>query len=348
MLCVLIMAGGIGRRFWPQSTERKPKQFLKLLGNRTMIQMTYDRMRKLVSDECIFVVTNDRYINLVKEQLPNIRDINIIHEPYSKNTGPCILLSSLYIRKIYPDANVICVASDSYIGKEDEFLKNVKIASDFVNENKKAIVTIGITPTRPDTEYGYIKYQKGDIIPNKVVGFVEKPNYELAKKYLDSKEYLWNASIYVYNNLNMLEEIKNNLPNEYNLLKDLPNINDNKYSEYLMQNYNKCQEISVGCAVMEKSLNIYTVPSNIDWDDVGSWESLKRYTKKDSNGNIIRGDAKIIDSHNSIIYGNGKKIVLVNANDLFCIDSDDTIIVGRREDFGQVHLLKDEIEKDAN
>ena len=347
MLCVLIMAGGIGSRFWPQSTEKKPKQFLKLLGDKTMIQMTYDRMRKLVPTDNIFVVTNNRYVELVKEQLPNIRDINIICEPYSKNTAPCILLSSLYIEKIYPDADIVCVASDSYIGNEDEFLKNVTIASNFVDKNKKAIVTIGVNPTRPDTGYGYIKYQKSDIIPNKVVGFTEKPNYELAKKYLDSKEYLWNASIYIYNNLNMLEEMKNNLPNEYDILKDLPDINDTKYNEYLMQNYNKCQEISVGYAVMEKSLNIYTVPSNIDWDDVGSWEALKRYTKKDSNGNIIRGDAKIIDSHNNIIYGNGKKIILVNANDLFCIDSDDTIIVGRKEDFGQVHLLKKEIEKDV-
>lgn len=348
MLCVLIMAGGIGSRFWPQSTEEKPKQFLKLLGDRTMIQMTYDRMRKIVSDEHIFIVTNGRYTSLLKEQLPNVKDINIILEPCSKNTGPCILLSSLYIKKIYPDANVVCVASDSYIGREKEFLDNVKLANDFVDKKKEAIVTIGIAPTRPETGYGYIKYQKDEAIPNKVLEFVEKPDIELAKKYLASKEYLWNAGICVYNNENMLEEIKNNLPGEYNLLKDLPSIDDVNYDDYLNNNYPKCQKISIDYAVMEKSMNVYTIPSSIDWDDVGSWESLERYVKKDSDGNIIKGDAKIIDSHNNIIYGNGKKIVLVNAHDLFCIDSDETIIIGRKEDFNKVHLLKEKIEKDTN
>ena len=345
MLCALIMAGGIGSRFWPQSTEDKPKQFLKLLGERTMIQMTYDRMKKIVPDDKIFIITNRRYVDLIKEQLPNIKDINIICEPYSKNTGPCILLSSLYIRKLYPDTNIVCVASDSYIGNVDEFVKNIKIANSFVDKKKEAIVAIGITPTRPETSYGYIKYNKDDSIPNKVIKFVEKPNIELAKEYLQSHEYLWNAGMYIYNNEKILEEIKVNLPDEYELLKDLPDLSNDKYEEYLDTNYSKCQKISIDYAVMEKSDNIYAIPSNIDWDDVGSWKALERYTKKDHAGNIVKGDASIIDSHNNIIYGNGKKIIILNANDLFCIDSDETIIIGRKEDFENVHLLKDKIDK---
>ena len=343
MLCALIMAGGIGSRFWPQSTEAKPKQFLKLLGDRTMIQMTYDRMKRIVPEDKIFIITNKRYITLVKEQIPNISDRNIICEPYFKNTAPCILLSSLHIKKIYPNANIVCVSSDSYIGKEDEFVKKVEIGNEFVNENKTAIVTIGVPPTRPEVNYGYIKYQKGDCIPNKAIEFVEKPNIELAKKYLESREYLWNTGMYIFNNESMISEIKNNLPNEYALLKDLPDIFDANYEEFLNVNYLKCQSNSISYSVLEKSHNIYVISSNIDWDDVGSWESLERYTPKDDFGNIIKGDAKIIDSHNNIIYGNGKKIILVNANDLFCIDSDETIIIGRKEDFEKVHTLKDEI-----
>ena len=346
MLCAVIMAGGIGSRFWPQSTPQKPKQFLQLLSDRTMIQMTYDRIRNIVPDDRIFIVTNRSYVPLVKEQLPNIRDINIICEPYSKNTAPCILLSSLYIQKIYPNTNIITLPSDSYVGDIDEFLKNIMIADEFVNIKKEAIVAFGITPTRPETNYGYIKYQKDDKIPNKVIRFVEKPNLELAKEYFASNEYLWNAGMYLFNNHSMLEEIKNNLPEEYQLLKDLPDSTDSYYNDFLDINYSKCQKISIDYAVMEKSLNIYTIPSNIKWDDVGSWEALERYTESDNNGNITSGNVKAINSHNNVIYGNGKNIILSNVDDLFCIDSDEVIIVGKKDDLKNVHLLKEEISKD--
>lgn len=343
MLCAVIMAGGIGSRFWPQSTPEKPKQFLKLFGDRTMIQMTYDRMNRIIPSENIFIVTNERYRDLVKEQLPNINDINIIAEPCSKNTAPCILLSVLYIKKLFKDANIVCVASDSYIGDEDKFLKIIEKANDFINKEKKAIVTLGITPTRPETGYGYIKYKKDDNIPNKVIKFVEKPNIDLAMQYLESREYLWNAGMFIFNSSSMLEELEMYLPDEYKLLKDLPDINDKKYNEFLETNYEKCNKISIDYAVMEKSSNVYAIPSDIGWDDVGSWKALERYTKKDSLGNIVKGDAKMIDSHNNVIYGQGKKIIFVNMDDLFCIDSDDAIIIGKKEDLSNVHLLKEEI-----
>lgn len=343
MLCAVIMAGGIGSRFWPQSTESKPKQFLKLFGEKTMIQMTYDRMNRIIPSENIFIVTNNRYVDLVKEQLPNIKDINIITEPCSKNTAPCILLSTLYIKNLYNEANIVCVSSDSYIGNEDKFLKIIDKANEFINKEKKAIVTLGITPTRPETGYGYIKYEKGDITPNKVIKFVEKPDLALAMKYLESREYLWNAGMFIFNSSSMLEELKEFLPNEYNLLKDLPSKDSDKYTKFLEKNYEKCNKISIDYAVMEKSTNVYAIPSDIGWDDVGSWKALERYTKKDSSGNIVKGDAKLIDSHNNIIYGQGKKIIFVNMNDLFCIDSDDAIIIGKKEDLNSVHLLKEEI-----
>ena len=343
MLCAVIMAGGIGSRFWPQSTPEKPKQFLKLFGEKTMIQMTYDRIKKIVPEENIFIVTNDRYIDLVKEQIPSINEINIITEPCSKNTAPCILLSTLYIKNIYGEANIICLSSDSYIGNEDKFLKIIKEANEFVNKEKKAIVTLGITPTRPETGYGYIKYEKGNNIPNKVIKFVEKPDLPLAMKYLESREYLWNAGMFIFNSSSMLDELKKYLPLEYELLKDLPDKSDFNYRKFLESNYEKCNKISIDYAVMEKSNNVYAIPSDIGWDDVGSWKALERYTKKDSSGNIVKGDVQLIDSHNNIIYGQGKKIVFVNMDNLFCIDSDNAIIIGKKEDLNSVHLLKEEI-----
>ena len=343
MLCVLIMAGGIGSRFWPQSTEKMPKQFLKLLGDKSMIQMTYDRMKKITNEENIFIVTNKNYVNLIKEHIPNISNQNIICEPCSKNTAPCILLSSLYIKNLYHEANIICVSSDSYIGKEDEFIEKIRIANDFISHEKEAIVTLGIKPTRIETAYGYIKYEKNDSIPNKVIKFVEKPSYDIAKEYFLSGDYLWNAGMFIFNNLSMLEELKNNLTNEYNLLKDLPNINDIDYNNLLEENYQKCTKISIDYAVMEKSSHVYAIPADINWDDVGSWKALERYTPKDVDDNIIKGDIKTINSHNNVIYGNNKKIVLVNVDDLYCIDSNDVIIIGKKDDIGNVHLLKDEI-----
>ena len=341
MLCALIMAGGIGSRFWPQSTEEMPKQFLKLLGDKTMIRMTYDRINKLIPAENIFIITNDRYVEKIKKELPELPDINIITEPCSKNTAPCILLSSLYIKNLRGEVNIACISSDSYIKKEDVFLEKIEMANDFVTKNKEALVTIGITPTRPETAYGYIKYNKEEQAPNKVEKFVEKPDLETAEEYLADGNYLWNAGMFIFNNLNMIKEIEENSNNEYLMLKDLPLITDPYYKKFLVANYEKCNKISIDYAVMEKSKNVYTIPSDLGWDDVGSWKSLERYIPKDESDNIIKGEVKVIDSKNNVIYGNSKRIILLNVNDIFCIDSNDVIIIGDRKDLDKVQRLKD-------
>jgi mannose-1-phosphate guanylyltransferase len=341
MLCALIMAGGIGSRFWPQSTEEMPKQFLKLLGDKTMIRMTYDRINKLIPSENIFIITNDRYVEKIKKELPELPDINIITEPCSKNTAPCILLSSLYIKNLRGEVNIACISSDSYIKKEDVFLEKIQLANDFVSKNKEALVTIGITPTRPETAYGYIKYNKEEQAPNKVEKFVEKPDLETAEEYLADGNYLWNAGMFIFNNINMIKEIEENSNNEYLMLKDLPLITDPYYKKFLVANYEKCNKISIDYAVMEKSKNVYTIPSDLGWDDVGSWKSLERYIPKDESDNIIKGEVKVIDSKNNVIYGNGKRIILLNVNDIFCIDSNDVIIIGDRKDLDKVQRLKD-------
>lgn len=345
MLCALIMAGGVGSRFWPQSTPENPKQFLPLLGEKTMLQMTYDRINKIVSKENIFVVTNYDYVQKVKEQIHEIRDENIITEPCSKNTAPCILLSTIYIRKIYGNANIVCVSSDSYIENENKFIDDIILANEFITKEQKAIVTIGIKPTRPETNYGYIKYEHSDDKILKVLRFVEKPDLELAKKYYDSKEYLWNAGMFIFNAESILNEFKNNLQKEYNLLINLPEYTDSEYYKFLNENYEKCTKISIDYAVMEKSNNVFTIPTEIGWDDIGTWNSVERYIPKDARDNVLKGNIEAIDSNNNIVYANNKKVVLLDVENVFCIDSDNVIIVGKRESLGKVHTLKDKLEK---
>jgi len=188
MFCALIMAGGKGTRFWPKSTEELPKQFLNLIDEKTMIQLTYERLLGIIPKERIFVVTGEKYKNLVKSQLQDLPDRNIIVEPVGRNTAPCILLASLYIKQIYKDATIAVLPSDHAIANSEEFCKILQMADDYVqNENSSAIVTIGITPNRPETGYGYIKYEKSNDKVIKVERFVEKPNLETAKKYLDER-----------------------------------------------------------------------------------------------------------------------------------------------------------------
>ena len=188
MLCALIMAGGKGTRFWPKSTENMPKQFLNLIDERTMIQLTYDRLLKIIPSERIFVVTGEKYKNLVEEQLATLPKRNIIVEPIGRNTAPCILLACMYIKQIYKDATIAVLPSDHAIANNDEFCSILKMAEDYVeNQNKNAIVTIGINPNRPETGYGYIKYEKSDASVIKVERFVEKPDLETAKKYLEER-----------------------------------------------------------------------------------------------------------------------------------------------------------------
>ncbi len=330
--CVLIMAGGKGTRFWPKSTEEKPKQFINLIEDRTMIQLTVDRIRKILPIEKIFISTGEKYVDLVKEQLPDLPEKNIIIEPVGRNTAPCILLASLYIKQIYNDCNIAVLPSDHLIKKERDFLNTLKTADNFVKENKESIVTIGITPDRPETGYGYIKYnktEKNNVV--KVERFVEKPDLEKAKQYLESKEYLWNAGMFIFNVDYMLKELENNYNKTYNLLQQLPSIYDKEYDKILKEIYPESENISIDYAVMEKSKNIYVIPSNLGWDDIGTWKSLERYIEKDDKDNLVKGKASIYNSSNNVLYSGEKKIVVIGLDNIFCIESDDMIVIGPKE-----------------
>lgn len=340
MFCALIMAGGKGTRFWPKSTEEMPKQFLKLIDEKTMIQLTYDRLLKIMPAERIFVATGERYKELVKKQLESLPERNIIIEPEGRNTAPCILLACLYIKQIYEDATIAVLPSDHAIKNGEEFCDILNTAKDYVeNENKEAIVTIGINPNRPETGYGYIKFEKEDREVIKVERFVEKPNLETAKEYLSQGGYLWNAGMFIFDVGNMLNELEQNY-SSYEILANLPKIESSDYREELNKLYPKCESISIDYAVMEKSKNIYVIPGDFGWDDIGTWNSLERYKEKDESDNILNGNIKNYNSKNNIIYAGDKKVILLDAENIFCIDTDEVLVIGNKDSISKVHELR--------
>lgn len=345
MLCALIMAGGKGTRFWPASTEDKPKQFLKLISEKTMIQMTVNRLLPIIPIEQIFICTSEKYYNLVKEQLPNLPQKNIIIEPVGRNTAPCILLSSLYIQQIYGNCKIVVLPSDSAINDEKSYLQTLNAANDFLNNQSNAIITIGITPNRPETGYGYIKTDKyittlenKDIL--KVEKFVEKPNEERAKYYVAEGNYLWNAGMFVFDVKFMIKQFKQLVPDIYNLLIQLPNVNDNTYNTILNKLYPECEPISVDYAIMEKSSDIYVIPSEFGWDDVGSWGALERYMKIDENNNIIKGNALLSNCHSSIVYADDKEIIIDGLDNIYCIQSGKHVVVGSKSKLSKVYEFR--------
>ncbi|WP_368236420.1 mannose-1-phosphate guanylyltransferase [Clostridium perfringens] len=346
MLCALIMAGGKGTRFWPLSTEKKPKQFLNLIGDKTMIQMTVDRIRPIIPIERIFVCTGDSYVDLVKSQLPDIPEKNIIVEPEGRNTAPCIALSAMIIKKYYNDATMVVLPSDHLIKDQDSFRNILLDGEKYLKENDKAILTLGMTPNRPETGYGYIKFSKDKTYINnneviKVDKFVEKPNLEKALEYLADGSYLWNGGMFIWTVNNILDQIKEFIPKTYNALKNIEQINVNELQGYINENYGKTDSISVDYAILEKSNEIYVIPSDFGWDDVGSWEALDRYREKDDNGNIFIGKINSIDSNNNLIISKNHNVIIHGLNDIYIIENDGNIIVGKKEEVSKIKSLKE-------
>ena len=345
MLCALIMAGGKGTRFWPLSTEEKPKQFLNLIGEETMIQMTVNRIKPIIPIERVFVCTGEMYVDLVKEQLPELPEQNIIVEPEGRNTAPCIALSAFVIKKYYKDANMIVLPSDHLISDEDEFRNVIKNADEFVRENKEAIITLGMEPSRPETGYGYIRYGKDEkeINNNKVIkvdAFVEKPNKEKAEAYIKEGNYLWNGGMFLWSADNILNQIDKYSNDTYKALKDIETVTNEEIQELINNNYHKTEAISIDYAVMEKSDSIYVVPSRFGWDDVGSWEALDRYREKDDKGNVLVGSAKVVDSHESLVISSSHDIVVEGLRDIYVIENDGKILVGHKSNVANVKELK--------
>ena len=310
-----------------------------------MIQMTVNRIKPIIPIERVFVCTGEMYVDLVKEQLPELPEQNIIVEPEGRNTAPCIALSAFVIKKYYKDANMIVLPSDHLISDEDEFRNVIKNADEFVKENKEAIITLGMEPTRPETGYGYIRYGKDEKVINnhkviKVHAFVEKPNKEKAESYIKEGNYLWNGGMFLWSADNILNQIEKYSNDTYEALKDIETVANEEIQELINNNYHKTEAISIDYAVMEKSDSIYVVPSRFGWDDVGSWEALDRYREKDDKGNVLVGSAKVVDSHGNLVISSSHDIVVEGLKDIYVIENDGKILVGHKSNVANVKELK--------
>lgn len=336
MLCALIMAGGKGTRFWPLSTEEKPKQFLNLIDEDTMIQMTVNRIKPIIPMERIFVCTGAMYVDLVKEQLPELPEKNIIIEPEGRNTAPCIMLSALVIDRYFKDSTMIVLPSDHLIKDEDKFRNILTESEKILEKNKKAIITLGMKPDRPETGYGYIKYvsetsESQEFKVFKVDKFVEKPNEEKAKKYLQNGSYLWNGGMFLWKTSTIIDEIKKYSPNTYEAIYEIEEVKEENLQKLINQKYHETENISIDYAVLEKSKNIYVVPSEIGWDDIGTWKSIERYKEKDEHDNIVEGNARVIESKSNITINNGKRIVLIGIDDVMTLETEDSIYIVKKD-----------------
>jgi mannose-1-phosphate guanylyltransferase len=331
---VAIMAGGIGSRFWPSSNEEKPKQFLDILGiGKSFLQLTYDRFLKIFPSENIFIVTNKRYKELVLKQIPEIGEDRIIIEPSRNNTAPSVAYTAFKLYNLDNDANIVMAPSDHVILKEGAFLNHIKNSLDFVSFNN-SLVTLGILPNRPDTGYGYIelgaKNEKVDFDLYKVRSFKEKPDQETAQKYLDSKNFLWNAGIFIWKAADILDAFKKYAPGIYDVLEEGDKIyNTEKEKGFIESNYPLTTKISVDYAIMEKADNIFTIPADIGWSDLGTWNSLHAFLEKDKNNNVlINGKGLLINSSDNMIkVTSEKKVVIKDLIGYIVIDDNDTLLI---------------------
>lgn len=323
-----IMAGGKGERFWPASRNNCPKQFLSLTSDgKTMLQKTAERLLPLIDYKDIFIVTNKSYLNLVKAQLPQIPEENIILEPVGRNTAPCIALAAKVAEKHYNDAVMVVLPSDHIIKDEERFLDYLKkgISAAETGEN---LITIGITPSYPETGYGYIKFIRGNSLSGDVYAverFVEKPVIEKAREYVASGNYLWNSGMFVWKTSTILSNIEKYLPAYIPLLDEI--VSGANFNDKVEEVFPRFRADSVDYAIMEKAENIYTLPSDFGWDDVGSWLALERINTPDENGNYLQGNVIAADVKNNTIIGGKKLVAAVGVEDLIIVDTDDVILV---------------------
>ncbi len=326
----LIMAGGRGERFWPKSRADMPKQFLSLTDNgKTMIQLTVERILPLVDICDIFIVTSHKYKELVKKQLPDLPIDNIICEPMSRNTAPCIGLGSLFIEKKYDDALVYVLPSDHLVTHPQIFRRTLTEATK-IAELGENLVTIGITPTYPETGYGYIKICPEETIYDayKVDCFVEKPNAEIARDYVASQQFLWNSGMFIWKASTILSNMKQYMPETYNgLLKIKAAIGTKEQDTVIEKEYTTFRSESIDYGVMEKASNIFILSGSFGWDDMGSWLALGRMQPCNEFGNIISGNVISINTKNTIIQGEDKLIATVGLENLVIIDTKDAMLI---------------------
>lgn len=348
--CV-IMAGGVGTRFWPMSKTSRPKQFIDVLGTgKTLIQMTFDRFTNVCPPENILVVTNEIYKDLILEQLPQMKENQVLCEPSRRNTAPCIAYANYKIKEENPEAIVVVAPSDHIILKEDEFVRDIKVAMKAA-ANNDWLVTLGIKPSRPDTGYGYIQYIDDPVYTNderlfKVKTFTEKPTLEIAKSFIDSGDFLWNSGIFIWSLKSIMSAFEQHLDDVDNLFKQ----GEGKYStqeekNFIESTYAVCKNISIDYGIMEKANNVYTLAVDFGWSDLGTWGSLYTIRDKDEDQNAVVGNNVLLYNTKNCIVNvpKDKLVVLQGLDDFIVVEDDNTLLVCRKEDEQQIRQFVNDV-----
>jgi len=342
----VIMAGGVGSRFWPLSTKELPKQFHDMLGTgSTLIQKTFNRFENLIPSENILIATNKKYETLVKEQLPKITSNQLFLEPAMRNTAPCILYSALKIHNENPDGIMIIAPSDHWIDNELEFLKNIQTSFDFC-ENNDALMTLGIKPTSPNTGYGYIQFENSKKEIKKVSNFTEKPNLETAIEFINEGNYLWNAGIFIWSVKSILKAFETNLPEMFALFsKGNACYNTNKENNFIEENYESSENISIDFGIMEKAEDVFVLPVEFGWNDLGTWGSLYNKLGKDKSKNAtVGGEVIYRDSKNNIVRTqSGKRVVIQGLKDYIVVEKDDVLLICPKSDEQEIKQITSDV-----
>ncbi len=329
------MGGGIGSRFWPISTTNRPKQFLDFFGTgSSLLQMTFNRFSKIIPSENIFIVTNENYAGLVHEQLPSLKPEQLLLEPQRRNTAPCIAWASYHIRQLNPNATIVVSPSDHLILNEEEFLQTINRGLEFAKGNN-VLLTLGIKPNRPETEYGYIQMDEEEREGfRKVKTFTEKPNLELAKVFLESGEFLWNSGIFLWSADTIIEAMKLHQPEITARFE--PGIGiyataDEK--EFIAQNFPACPNISIDFGVMEKASNVFMLEANFGWSDLGTWGALYELSDRDENNNVsLKCQTMAYESSNNIVSLPQENLVVIQGLEDYIVAQDNNVLLICKKD----------------
>jgi mannose-1-phosphate guanylyltransferase len=346
----ILMAGGVGSRFWPVSTTDFPKQFHDMLGSgETLIQKTFARLSKLIPTENILILTNERYNDLVLQQLPMVKQEQVLLEPAMRNTAPCILYASLKIKKQNPNAVMVVAPSDHWIEDEAAFTNDLQQCFDFC-QDRNALMTLGIQPTFPNTGFGYIEFDKADANPIKKVNqFREKPDYETAKSFLEAGNFLWNGGIFIWSAQSVTAAFEKFQPQMNALFqKGLDSYNTAQEQQFILDHYAQAENISIDYAVLEKADNVYVLPATFDWNDLGTWGSLHEKLDKDHQNNAVVNATVILENaSNNIIRSNAQKLVVIDGlDDYIIVDNDNVLMIypkSKEQDIKRITAMADKL-----
>lgn len=349
---IALMAGGIGSRFWPRSRKELPKQMLNLLGERSMLQMTYDRIKPLVADEKILIITNEELTDLVQRQLPDLPAKNIIAEPFGRNTAPCIGLAGAIIQsRTQEDEAMVVLPADHLIADGDKFRNTILSAVEYAQEND-CLVTIGVKPGYPETGYGYI--QRGQKISMqsghqiyKVKTFAEKPNLDTAERFLKSGDFLWNSGMFIWSTKLIMDEFARHEPEMSEGFQDISTVVDTeKMAETIFEVYSKIRSVSIDYAIMEVAEQVCILEADFIWNDVGSWEAAYNISEKDAAGNVVQvAHALLLDSKNNYIYSTKKLVAAIDVENLVVVETDDTLLICKKDQSQKVKDVVDALRR---